>query len=125
MNFLYNDPKSRQLRQKLRTNSTDAEKKIWSIIRNRQLFGLKFVRQYAAGSYILDFYCPSKRIGIEIDGGQHDEPKNKLKDEKRTVFLKAKGIDIIRFWNNEVLENPEGVYERIKDFITPPNLPLP
>lgn len=63
-------------------------------------------------------------MGIEIDGGQHAEQENQIKDEERTLFIKSQGISIIRFWNNEVLENPEGVYERTKEFITPPHLPL-
>lgn len=125
MRYLYSDPKLKSRRQELRTNQTEAEKKIWGIVRNRQLLGLKFLRQYAVGAYIMDFYCPVARIGIEIDGRQHGETENKTKDERRALFIKSRGISIIRFWNNEVLENPEGVYEKLKDFITPPNLPLP
>jgi len=124
MNYFYNDPKSKSRRQSLRTNQTPAEKIIWSIIRNRQIAGLKFLRQYGVGPYILDFYCPATRVGIEVDGGQHAENKNAENDARRTAFLKTQEISIIRFWNNEVLENPEGVYEKLKEFITPPNLPL-
>ena len=63
--------------------------------------------------YVLDFYCDEERLGIELDGGQHNEPDKKQTDKERTAFLEGKGIKIIRFWNNEVLQEPEAVLEQL------------
>ncbi len=73
MNFIYNSFQLKSKRKLLRKNQTDAERKVWSYVRNKQVMGLKFFRQYGVGNYILDFYCPEKRIAIEIDGGHHNE----------------------------------------------------
>ena len=79
--------------------------------------GLKFVRQVPIGKYIVDFACRENKIIIEIDGGQHKENKNRLKDQKSTEYIKEMGYKEIRFWNNEIDENIEGVYLRLIDFI--------
>jgi very-short-patch-repair endonuclease len=63
--------------------------------------------------YIVDFYCPAIRLAIELDGGQHNEPRHQANDERRSLVLKNKGITVIRFWNNDVLENIEGVWDEI------------
>ena len=89
----------------LRKNQTDAESLIWKNIRNKQL-GYKFRRQVPVGIYTVDFLSLELKLVIEIDGGQHAESK---KDEIRTEFLNNLGYKIIRFWNNEVLQNIEGV----------------
>lgn len=102
-------------RRSLRKNQTDAERKLWSILRNKQMDGLKFFRQYSVGSYILDFYCPKHKLAIELDGGQHGEEKQRARDELRTNYLKQQNIRVIRFWDNEVLTNLEGVIEKIKE----------
>ena len=107
----------------LRKNQTDAEKKLWSLLRNRQLGGLKFRRQFSVGRYILDFYCPEYGIAIEVDGGQHYEADGLMNDALRTKALSAAGIQIIRFSNLEILENIEGVYESILSFFR--NTPSP
>ncbi len=101
----------RQKAKQLRRNSTDAERNLWSHIRNRQLQGWKFRRQLPVGQYIVDFACPELRLIIEIDGGQHAEQV--LYDLGRTRFLQSKGYKVIRFWNNEVLGNIEGVLEAL------------
>jgi very-short-patch-repair endonuclease len=93
----------------LRKNQTDAEIVFWKMVRAKRLNGLKFRRQHPIQPYIVDFVCPEKKLIIELDGGQHAEAN--VYDEKRTTFLEAKGYNIIRFWNNEVLNNIEGVYE--------------
>ena len=93
----------------LRTNLTDAEQKIWRHIRQRQLNNLKFRRQQIIGNYIVDFICFEKKLIIEIDGGQHTDEN----DRKRTNFLEKEGYKILRFWNNDVLNNIEGVLEKI------------
>jgi very-short-patch-repair endonuclease len=116
----FNDPDQKSRRVSLRKQSTDAERLVWSHLRNKQIIGLKFYRQFGVGPYILDFYCPSKGLGIEIDGGQHNSPEGRESDEKRSAFLKEKGVTVIRFWNNEVMGNIQGVFERILEIVTPP-----
>ena len=99
------------LQRKLRRNMTDAERKLWSLLRGRQMDGLKFRRQHPFENYILDFVCLEKKIVVEIDGGQHQE--NRLKDEVRTKALEEAGFCVLRFWNHEVLLHPDAVTERI------------
>ena len=99
-------------------------------MRNRQLAGIKFRRQYSIGRYILDFYSPEYRLGIEADGGQHYRDKDRQKDENRTKELSRFGLEIIRFGDHEILNNINGVYEIIqrtlKKMTHPPHLnPLP
>ena len=94
--------------RKLRANSTDVEKLLWSRLRARQL-GKKFVRQFPIGPYITDFACRSAHLAIELDGGQHSETVDAL----RTEVIEAYGYRVVRFWNNEVIENLEGVLEAI------------
>lgn len=109
---MYNDKKIKANRRELRKNLTDAERLIWKCIRNKQIGGLKFFRQYSVGLFVLDLYCPQIRIAIEVDGGQHAE-ETKRHDDERTNFLNKQNIRVIRFWNNEVLSNIEGVVGRI------------
>ena len=113
MTFLKNDFALKDRRRELRRNQTDAEKVFWAKVRNKQFFGLKFFRQYSFGPYILDFYCPEKKLAVELDGGQHNLPDGREYDAERTAYLNAHGIEILRFWNNEVLTNNEGVMEVI------------
>jgi very-short-patch-repair endonuclease len=96
--------------KKLRTTITDAERKLWSLLRNRQLLAFKFVRQLPIGRYIADFACREAALIVEIDGGQHDGSE---RDIERTGFLNQEGYSVLRFWNNEVLGNPDGVLETI------------
>ena len=99
----------------LRNNMTSQERKIWNIIRNRQFYGFRFLRQYVIGTYIVDFICRSEKIIIEIDGGQHNETEKIKLDEERTNFLNLKGYKVIRFWNNEIDNNIEGVYRKLQE----------
>jgi len=101
----------------LRKNQTPQETKMWNILRNSQIQGLKFRRQYPIESYIVDFVCKEIKLIIEVDGGQHNEVKNIEYDNERTRVLESKGYKVIRFWNNEVDENIEGVYQKIIDEI--------
>ena len=100
--------------RKLRKNQTDSEKKLWSVLRNRQLAGAKFRRQFPVGGYILDFYSPEYRLGIEADGGQHYEDKSREKDEVRAKELSKLGIEMLRFSDHEILNNIDGIYESIQ-----------
>ena len=95
--------------RRLRRDSTDAERLMWRALRSRQLADLKFRRQATIGPYIPDFVCIEARLVIEIDGGQHDEDL----DRERTRFLEQRGFKVLRFWNNDVLANPEEVLETI------------
>lgn len=104
---------ARELRQK----QTDSEKALWQKLRDKQFEGIKFRRQQPVGPYIVDFISPKEKIIIEIDGGQHNEKEIQKKDEERTVWLEKEGYLILRFWNNEVLFNPGGVLERIREAI--------
>ena len=98
----------------LRRQQTEQEKILWSILRNRQFYGLKFKRQVPIGVYIADFCCNEKKLIIELDGGQHNEPDSIEYDKKRTEFLKGEGYKVIRFWNNDINDNLEGVYTKLQ-----------
>ncbi len=99
----------------LRHAETEAEKKLWSLLRNRQLKGKKFRRQHAFTNYILDFYCHECKLAVELDGGHHLDPENKEHDTARTRLLEEYGITVLRFRNYEVLNKPGKVLERIAD----------
>ncbi|MGC8906178.1 MAG: endonuclease domain-containing protein [Desulfomonilaceae bacterium] len=103
----------------LRKEQTDAERLVWSLLRDRRLAGFKFRRQHPIEPYVLDFYCHEARLAVELDGGQHNEPDARARDEQRTSFLEAQGIRVLRFWNNDVLSNTEGVLQAIYDGLTP------
>lgn len=121
MKFIRNNPTLKYRRQKLRRNQTEAEKVFWSHVRDRRFCGLRFVRQYSAGPYILDFYCPKLKLAIELDGGQHAQDDNQEYDAARSAYLKSQGIDVMRFWNHEVLQNTENILAMIGQKVTPPS----
>jgi len=102
---------SEKRQRTLRKNMTDAERALWQALRGRQVLGLKFRRQHPFGDYILDFVCLEHKLIIEVDGGQHSEQADY--DERRTRELQKAGFRVLRFWNNEVLQNLEGVKEKI------------
>ena len=121
----YNDPLLKKRRRSLRRDQTDAEKLLWARLRHKGFFSYKFIRQYGIGPYIVDFYCPEKRLAIELDGGQHNEAEKTVYDTERSECLNAMDVNVVRFWNNDVLSNMEGVLERLVELVTPPHLPLP
>jgi very-short-patch-repair endonuclease len=100
-----------KLQRNLRKNMTDAESKLWQALRGRQLLGYKFRRQHPFDYYILDFVCLDAKLIIEVDGGQHSD--NTDYDEQRTIRLQKAGFRVLRFWNNEVLNELESVTEVI------------
>src|SRR3989304_4993164 len=104
---------STDLPKELRLRQTEAEKILWYKIRDRQLGGVKFRRQQRIGSYIVDFVCLENKLIIEIDGGQHNETPTKESDERRTQWFKVRGYQVLRFWNNDVLGNMEGILENV------------
>ena len=94
----------------LRRNPTEVERRMWQLLRGRQLSGYKFRRQHPIGNYIVDFACTRHALVIELDGDQHAD---NVGDARRTVWLESQGWRVIRFWNNDVLTNTEGVVEAI------------
>ena len=108
--------------QELRNNATDAERQLWRHLSRRQLNGVKFSRQMPVGPFICDFLCRERMLVVEVDGGQHCGNSS---DESRTAFLESEGYRIIRFWNNKVHENMEGVIQTIASALNecPPPAP--
>jgi very-short-patch-repair endonuclease len=110
------DRQPTQRSRDLRTHATDAERKLWSILGNCRLAGVRFNRQVPIGPFICDFVARSRKLIVEADGGQHSEALDY--DHRRTAFLTARGYHLIRFWNNDILENLEGVAQAINEALT-------
>ena len=110
----------------LRQNRTDAERALWQRLRRKQLDGLRFRQQVPLGPYIVDFLCAKHRLIIEVDGGQH---AGATVDRTRTAWLEGRGFRVMRFWNNDVLQNLNGVIETIllalRSEGSPPPQPAP
>ena len=101
--------------KELRKNQTPQEQKLWNILRNRRYKNLCFKRQYIIGNYIVDFVCREKKLIIELDGGQHNKTPNIEYDNIRTKYLEEQGYRVLRFWNNEIDENIDGVFSKIDE----------
>lgn len=99
-----------KIRQELRIEATGAEKIFWSKVGHRQFYDLKFRRQHGIGNYIVDFYCPEKKLAIEIDGDTHAESDAIKRDDIRTKFIESLGYAVIRYTNNDVINNIDGVF---------------
>ncbi len=112
MRIIHNLNKYKPFRKKLRNESTEEEIILWSQLKNSQL-GFKFRRQAGFGKYIVDFYCPSHKLVIELDGSQHLED-NLNYDNERTQYLNSLGLKVLRIWNNDIRGNLAGVLEEIK-----------
>ena len=104
-------PRPTKRAQELRNNPTDAERRLWGHLRLRQLGGFKFTRQRTVGPFVCDFLCRERGLVIELDGGQHAD--RVAQDNARTAFLEREGLTILRFWNNDVLQNTDGVLQAI------------
>jgi very-short-patch-repair endonuclease len=111
-----------ELAQKLRDDSTDAERLFWSRVRRHALCGHKFKRQVPIGNYIVDFVCFDSKVIVELDGGQH---ANDADDQIRDTWLQGEGFRVLRFWNNEVLTNIDGVVEMVLKNLSPSPRPSP
>ena len=107
-----------QRAKRLRKEMTDAERRLWSALRGAKLEGAKFRRQQPIGPFIADFVCQDRRLIIEADGGQHSESAN---DSRRTAFLESKGYQVLRFWNNDILTNLDGVAQIIAAALVTPH----
>jgi very-short-patch-repair endonuclease len=104
----------KDFRKKLRNRSTSAEARLWGMIKNKQLDGRKFRRQHGLGKYIVDFFCSSEKLIIELDGDAHGDYYKIEEDKIRDATLKERGYRIIRFENKEIFQNPEFVKEVIR-----------
>ncbi len=110
------------LQRKLRSQMTDAEKRLWQRLRGGQIAGLKFRRQHPFMDFVLDFVCLEMRLVVEVDGGQHqDNPKDCVRDQR----LQDAGFRVLRFWNNQVLEETDAVVEAIWGALRDPSPPRP
>ena len=105
------DRTTQERARQLRSQLTDAERRLWRYLRRRFLGRYRFRRQVPIGRYIADFVCLSSRLIVEVDGGQHDFQRRY--DEKRDAYLKSRGFRVMRFWNNDVLAQTEGVLQAI------------
>jgi len=104
-------PPHRRRARDLRRRATDAERALWRHLRSRPIAGLKFRRQHPIGRYIVDFACLDAMLVIELDGSQHRD--NAEQDADRTALLNALGWRVLRFWNSDVVQNPDGVFRAI------------
>jgi very-short-patch-repair endonuclease len=123
------DPRIPRAR-KLRRDMTDAERKLWWHLRRLPIEHSHFRRQATIGPYLADFACHEQRLVIEVDGAQHNQPENVIRDTERSIYLQSQGYRILRFWNNDVLKNIDGVMEAIlaemlQNEASPPPLPPP
>ncbi len=125
MTFTYRDhrrtvaalSRCRQLRRAM----TDAERHLWQRLRGRAVAGAKFRRQHEFGPYVLDFFCPERDLVVEADGGQHYSLDGVASDTRRTEYLAARGLRVLRFSNREILQEIEGVVERIREALEMPS----
>ena len=112
--YIHNDPNQKTLRQTLRNNATAAEAILWRALKGKRVEGLKFRRQFGVGPYVIDFYCPEIRLGIELDGGVHKTSYTHEYAEMRSRYLAENGIRVLRFDNEVVYNNVEGIIEAIR-----------
>jgi very-short-patch-repair endonuclease len=110
-----------RFKKSLRHSQTDAENKLWYQLRSRHFQNYKFRRQHILCGYIVDFVCLHKKLVIELDGGQHAEQSEY--DSARTQKLEADGFQVLRFWNNEIFDNLEGILEKIWQALNTPHPP--
>jgi very-short-patch-repair endonuclease len=111
----YNRTRAKTKRARcLRQDSTAVEAGLWSKLRAGRMDGLNFRRQHPADPYVLDFYCPALGLAIELDGSQHGEEPQRIRDQRRSDWLRACGVTELRFWNNDITQNLGSVLEKIK-----------
>jgi very-short-patch-repair endonuclease len=115
MSKIFNQEQQKENRKTLRNDMPIAERMLWMELRSKRLDGFKFRRQFGIANYIVDFYCPSAQVVIEIDGDSHYEIGVQKKDALRQSFIESLGIKVLRFTNTEVRENMEYLLEKIKE----------
>ncbi len=107
----------------LRKAMPEAEKRLWALLRRKQLDGFRFRRQHPVGPYVIDFFCFGSKLAVELDGWQHGEAEARAYDARRTRWLQAQGIEVIRFWNEDVFDAPDAVVYAIYRALTGPRPP--
>jgi very-short-patch-repair endonuclease len=107
-------PRLKTFRRELRSHLTPAEARLWTLLKNSRLDGRKFRRQHSVGGYVLDFYCPSEKLAVELDGYRHFTAAGRLHDHERRLFLEHFGINVIRFENEWVFKYEEWVLDGIR-----------
>jgi len=113
MTLFYNRKEDRKKRRLLRKNMTEAEKILWAHLRNRQIDGYKFRRQYSVCGYVIDFYSPELKLAIEVDGRYHTEEDQIIHDKKRQFIIESIGIEFLRFTNEEIYSQIAKVIDKI------------
>ena len=114
MTQYFNRASEKEKRRFLRNNMPKAETVIWSKLKGRQLLGYKFRRQYSVDRYVVDFYCPELKLAVEIDGDGHFQNGAKNNDRRRQAFIESFGIQFLRFTNEDVFKNLDGVIEIVR-----------
>jgi len=104
-------------RRKLRKQMTAAEVALWHMLKNKQLDGERFLRQYSIGHYVVDFYCPKYKLAVELDGEGHFTEAGKTYDAKRTEYLNSVGVHVLRFENFEVFQYPMRTLDEIRKYL--------
>jgi very-short-patch-repair endonuclease len=99
--------------KKLRANTTPHERMLWRALKELPTEGTHFRRQAPIGPYVVDFFCPAKRLIIELDGGQHNDDETAARDSKRQAWLEQEGYHVIRFWNSDIVSDLNAVMEKI------------
>jgi len=112
---IFNKTSEKEKRRRLRNSMTEEEVILWSRLKSRQVGGFKFRRQYGVGPFVVDFYCPEKKLAIEVDGGGHFEDEAILKDQKRQKAIEQFGIRFLRITNMDIRKNLQGVLISIED----------
>lgn len=115
---------TREKAKALRKASTAAEDLLWQQLRNRRLAGYKFRRQFPIEHYIVDFVCPSEKLVIELDGEYHTDPEQQANDQLRTLFLQVAGYHVLRFWNDDIIQDMPNTLATISNALAPPR-PVP
>ena len=113
----YNRPEQKDLRRDLRKGGEAPEAVMWTLLKNRQLDGMRFRRQFGVGPYVLDFYCPEIKLGVELDGAPHFTFIGGMYDEEREKYIASQGITTLRYENKDIFKNPDGVIEEIENTI--------
>lgn len=116
------NPKLLERARQMRSEMTQPKRELWIALRAKRFDGVKFTRQVVIGPYIADFVCRSRKLIIELDGATHDDAS---RDDQRTAFLEAQGYRVIRFWNNEVMTNLDGVLGALSEALATTPLPNP
>ena len=111
-------PVMKPFRRKLRKQMTAAEVALWLMIKNKQLDGERFLRQFSIGHYVVDFYCHKHKLAIELDGEVHSSEDRQTYDKKRTDYLNSVGVTVLRFKNFEVLQYPTRTLDEIRKYLT-------